>query len=93
MKIDITHIAKLANLPLTDEERTLYSGQLSSILDYIARLNELNTTEIEETSQVTGLTNVLRDDKALPSLSQEDATSGSQSDKGQFKVKGIFDNE
>lgn len=94
MKIDITHVAKLANLTLTDEEKSTYSDQLSSVLDYIARLNEVDTKNIEETSQVTGLTNITREDKAYPSLPQNEATSQAQtSHNGFIAVKGIFENE
>lgn len=94
MKIDITHVAKLANLPLSDEEKEKYTKQLSEVLDYIAKLNELDTTNIEETSQVTGLTNITREDTTLPSLPQEDALSQAKNKfNGLFAVKGIFENE
>ncbi len=94
MKIDITHVAKLANLTLSDEEKTIYSGQLSSVLDYIARLNEVDTKNIEETSQVTGLTNITREDTTHPSFPQNEAISQAQtSHDGLIAVKGIFENE
>lgn len=92
MKININHLAKLANLPLTDEEKEKFVGQLSSILDYFTKLNELDTSKTEPTSQVTGLENVTREDKAQPSLSQEDALANTKSKhNGLFKVSAILD--
>lgn len=94
MKIDITHVAKLANLKIAKEDETKFHNQLSSILDYIARLNEVDTKDVEETSQVTGLENILREDNALPSLPQKEAVSQAKHNyKGFFAVKGVFENE
>lgn len=104
MKIDVKHVAKLANLPLTEEETEKFGDQLSSILDYVEQLKKVDTTGVEETSQVTGLENILRTDKTGPSLSQEEALqnteptrNASQSDaggatyNGHFKVKAILE--
>ncbi len=55
-------IARLANLPLQDKQLVKFSSQLSSVLEYISKIQELDTTGVEETSQVTGLTNVFRED-------------------------------
>jgi aspartyl-tRNA(Asn)/glutamyl-tRNA(Gln) amidotransferase subunit C len=60
---EIKHIANLARLELTEEELEKYGGQLSDILDYIDQLKEVNTIGVEPTAQVTGLKNVLREDK------------------------------
>ena len=74
MKIDVKHIAQLANLTLTDEEIPKFEKQLSDILTYIETLNKLDTEQVEPTYQVTGLTNVLREDSnPQKSLSQEEA--------------------
>lgn len=94
MKINIHHVAKLANLKLSSDEETKFATQLSSVLDYINKLNELNTSNVEPTSQVTGLENVMREDKAAPSLPQLEALSQAKhTHNGMFAVKGIFDNE
>ena len=91
MKIDVPHVAKLANLKLSETQIKTLEKQLQSILDYIDKLKEVNTSKVEETSQVTGLENVTRNDEAKPSLSQEEALSNSKSThNGLFKVKGIF---
>ena len=94
MKFDIFHVAKLANLPLTDEEKKKFEKQLEETISYIQNLNEVDATGIEPTSQVTGLENVTRDDIVKPSLSQEDALKNAKSThNGFFKVKGILGNE
>ncbi|MBI3956431.1 MAG: Asp-tRNA(Asn)/Glu-tRNA(Gln) amidotransferase subunit GatC [Candidatus Kerfeldbacteria bacterium] len=59
---DVEHIATLARLLLTPDEVTRFSGQLSSILDYVAKLNELPTDGVEPTRQVTDHVNGTRSD-------------------------------
>ncbi len=91
-KKEVLHIAKLANLDLTNEESVKLQKQLSQTLDYVDILNELNTAKIKITSQTTGSSNVLREDIVKPSLTQAQALSNSK-DKhdGYFKVKSIFE--
>lgn len=92
MKIDVKHVAKLANLTLKDTDAEKFEGQLSSILDYIKKLQEVDTSSVEETSQVTGLENVEREDKAQPSLTQEEVLSNTKDKQnGMFKVKAILE--
>ena len=67
-KENIEHIASLARLSLTEEEKDLFGSQLSSILDYMEKLNELDTTDVEPTSHVLPLSNVMRDDVPGPSI-------------------------
>lgn len=62
-KDEIQHIAKLARLDLTEAELEKYNGQLSAVLNYIDQLKEVEVKGVEPTAQVTGLENVLRDDK------------------------------
>lgn len=102
MKIDVKHVAKLANLPLTPEEEEKYSEQLSKILDYIEQLNEVDTlrqgsgqaSEVEPTFNVTGQSNVMREDETAGCLSQEEALSNAPKKKnGMFETKGVFEEE
>jgi aspartyl-tRNA(Asn)/glutamyl-tRNA(Gln) amidotransferase subunit C len=94
MKINIPHIAKLANLPLNAQEIKNIEPQLISTLAYIDQLNEVNTQDIEPTSQVTGMENVLREDIPSESLTQEKVLSNTKAvTKGFFRVKGVFENE
>jgi len=71
-KEEIEHIAVLARLSLPEEEKELFGSQLSSILDYMEKLNELDTKGIEPTSHVLTLSNVMRDDIPRPSIPKED---------------------
>lgn len=92
MKIDVPHVAKLANLPLKPEEKEKFEKQLSEILNYIEKLKEVDTKNVQTTSQVTGLENVTREDEATPSLTQEEVLSNSKSiHNGLFKVKAILE--
>lgn len=92
MKLNISHIAKLANLPLTDKEQKKFEKQLGETVEYIDHLNEINTNGVLPTNNVTGLTNVLREDKAQSSLSQEEALRNTKSKhNGLFKVSAIFE--
>ncbi len=60
---EVRHIAKLAKLKLDDQEVTKFTDQLGSILDFFGQLQEVDTENVEETSQVTGLRNVTRTDE------------------------------
>lgn len=59
---DVARLAGLARLELSTEERQRFSQQLPAILAYVSQLQTLDLDGIEETAQVTGLENVLRDD-------------------------------
>ena len=92
-KKDVLHVAKLSNLKLSDSEIKKFTPQLSKIVEFIGNLNEVDTKNIEATSQTTGLTNVLRDDIVKPeiSLSQDQALSGTdKTHNGYFKVSAIL---
>ena len=68
---DVEHVAALARLGLTDEEKVRMAEQLSSILDHISALNRLDTSTIPPTAQVIELANVMRTDEVRPSLPRE----------------------
>jgi aspartyl-tRNA(Asn)/glutamyl-tRNA(Gln) amidotransferase subunit C len=92
MKIDVTHIAKLANLPLDTSEKQKFEKQLSEILTYVEKLKEVDTKNIEIASQVTGLENITRKDESKPSLTQEEALFNTKSQhSGSFKVKVVLE--
>jgi len=73
MKISVEYISKLAKLSLSGEEDATFSAQLQGVLSYMEKLNELDTKDIEPTSHVVSLSNVMRDDVRRDSLSREDA--------------------
>lgn len=92
MKIDIAHFGKLANLPLKPEEKKDFVKQLSAILGHFEKLSKLPTDKVEETSQVTGLTNVSRPDEVTESLSQKEALSNAKNtNNGSFVVPVILE--
>jgi aspartyl-tRNA(Asn)/glutamyl-tRNA(Gln) amidotransferase subunit C len=73
MKIDVEHIAHLARLSLTSDERETFGAQLSGILTYVEKLKELDTDGVEPTSHVLTIGNVMREDVTRPSLSKDEA--------------------
>jgi aspartyl-tRNA(Asn)/glutamyl-tRNA(Gln) amidotransferase subunit C len=73
MRIDVEHIAHLARLSLTGEEREKFGAQLSGILTYVEKLKELDTAGVEPTSHVLTIGNVMREDVTRPSLSRDEA--------------------
>lgn len=84
IKDEIEHVARLARIALTDEEKDLFGSQLVSILRYIEKLNEIDTTGIEPTSHVLSLSNVMRDDVVEQSLSREEALANAPARTEQF---------
>ncbi len=89
---EVEHIAKLARLELTDEQKTLYRGQLSAILDYMAKLRELDTKDVPPTAG-GGLTQmILREDESHPSLSTDVLLKNApKSEDDQFKIPPVFE--
>jgi aspartyl-tRNA(Asn)/glutamyl-tRNA(Gln) amidotransferase subunit C len=67
----VLHVARLARLRLGEEEVERMSAELSTILDHIEKIGELDLENVEPTSHVIGLENVLRDDEPRPSWSRE----------------------
>ncbi|MBF8250095.1 MAG: glutamyl-tRNA amidotransferase [Candidatus Levybacteria bacterium] len=92
MKINVKHVAKLANLPLKPGEEEKFEKQLSEILTYVEKLKEVDTENVDPTSQVTGLENIIRNDECKPSLTQEEALSNVKSQHNGFiKVPAILE--
>src|SRR5437016_5837034 len=92
---DVSHVADLANLDLTPEERTRMLRNLNSILDYIDTLNELDTANVAPLAQITagnenhkgGFAYSRRDDTSAPSLPHAAALQNApDADKDFFKV-------
>jgi aspartyl-tRNA(Asn)/glutamyl-tRNA(Gln) amidotransferase subunit C len=83
----VLHVAKLARLALSEEEVELYGAELSKVLGYIEKIEELDLDQVEPTSHVVPLENVLRADEPRPSLDREVAL-GSAPDPadGGFRV-------
>mgnify|MGYP006262705765 CR=1 FL=1 len=89
---EVRHVAELAKLKLTDDEVALFSEQLSQILEYAERLQEIDTSAVPPTPYVLPVENVMRDDIPEPSLSNADALANApDSDDGFFRVRAVFD--
>lgn len=91
-KEEVEHIATLARLDLTDDQKTLYRQQLSAILDYMAKLRQLDTKDVPPTSG-GGLSQMpLRADEIRPGLSTDALLKNApQSEGDQFKIPPVFE--
>jgi aspartyl-tRNA(Asn)/glutamyl-tRNA(Gln) amidotransferase subunit C len=69
----VLHVAKLARLRLADDEVDRMADELSTILEHVETMNELDLEGVEPTSHVVDLTNVLREDEPRPSLDRDRA--------------------
>ena len=81
---DVRHIAALAAMRLEDEEVEAMRGQLSDILGYFARLQEIDTAGLEPTSHTTDANSVMREDVALDAMSRDDVLSNAPDPDGEF---------
>ena len=94
-KIDqaqVRKVARLSRLDLTDAEVEEFTGQLSAILDYVEKMNELNTDNVEPLAHCLPISNVFREDCVKESLGTERAlTNAPQRDGEFFKVPKIMD--
>ena len=89
---EVEHVAKLGRLELTEQEKASLTDQLSNILTYVEKLNELDTKGIEPTSHVLDISNVMREDVAHESLTQEKALSNApEKAAGHYKVPKIIE--
>lgn len=90
----IQHVALLARLGLTAQERDRLRAQLSTILAHIDQLNELELATIPPTAQVIPLDPVLRDDVVRPSLTVEQVLANApRGEDGFLKVRAILEQE
>jgi aspartyl-tRNA(Asn)/glutamyl-tRNA(Gln) amidotransferase subunit C len=91
-KEEVEHIANLARLELSTAEKEIYREQLSAILDYIARLQNLDTSGIPPTSSVLPPRTVLRKDETRPGLKAQELLRNAQEvDADQFRVPPVLE--
>ena len=89
---EVEHVANLARLQLTEEEAERYTKDLNAILEFAAKLNELDTSNIAPTSHATDVKNVMREDVNRPSLPHEEVLKNAPDhEEGQFKVPAVFE--
>ncbi len=89
---DVEYAAKLAKLDLSEEEKKSMTSQLRDVLRYMAKLNELNTDDVEPTAHVLPIKNVWRPDKREPSLSRENVLKiAPKAHEGQVRVPRVVE--
>jgi aspartyl-tRNA(Asn)/glutamyl-tRNA(Gln) amidotransferase subunit C len=89
---EVRHIAHLARLRLTAEEESRYAEQLSAVLDYAARLQELDTTQISPTASVSPFNAPLRPDESRPSPPRERILANApEQEEGMFRVPPVLE--
>ncbi len=90
-KQDVEHVAKLARIKISETEKEIYSAQLSSILEYINKLNEVETDKISAATHMSGLKNVMRADKAAECNIQKDLIEAApEYENNMIKVKAVL---
>jgi aspartyl-tRNA(Asn)/glutamyl-tRNA(Gln) amidotransferase subunit C len=88
----VDHVARLARLALSDQERERMQVELTQILDHAARIQALDLDGVEPTSHALPLSNVMRSDDVTPSLNQEEALANApEVEDGRFKVPRILE--
>jgi aspartyl-tRNA(Asn)/glutamyl-tRNA(Gln) amidotransferase subunit C len=94
---DVRHVAELAHLDLTDDEVRKFQPQLDAILEYVQKLNALDTSDVEPMAQVIepGSANLsFRADEVRPSLPQDAALANApEPGPGFFKVPSVIERE
>ena len=91
-KEQVKHVANLAKLTIKEEEIEKLTKQLDSIITYAEQLNELDTENVEPTTHVSHMKNVLREDKASKGLPREEVLKNAPDHQdGQIRVPGIME--
>jgi aspartyl-tRNA(Asn)/glutamyl-tRNA(Gln) amidotransferase subunit C len=94
VEIDIDHVARLARLELTAEEKERLRAQLGLILEHAAKVGEVATADVPPTAYAIPRSNVLRPDERTPSLSVEDVLANApEREDDRFKVPRIAEVE
>ena len=89
---DVEHVAKLARLELTEEEKQKYTHQLGELLEYFEQLNEVDTTAVEPMSQAIPLVNVMREDIPHEPFDREKIIANAPlEENGYFRVPKILE--
>jgi len=89
---EVEHIAELAKLGLSPQEKQAFQEQLSAILDYFSRLQELDTEAIPPTATVLPIHSVMRPDEPEPSMPREDVLANApHAEEGCFRVWTVLE--
>jgi aspartyl-tRNA(Asn)/glutamyl-tRNA(Gln) amidotransferase subunit C len=91
---DVANLARLARIEMTDEELENLTTEFGVILNAVARVQEVATTDVPSTSHPLPLKNIFRSDVVVPSLTPEEALSGAPaSEEPRFRVPQILGEE
>jgi aspartyl-tRNA(Asn)/glutamyl-tRNA(Gln) amidotransferase subunit C len=89
---EVEHVAKLARLDLTEEEKNKFVDQIGKLLDYFNQLKEINTESIEPMAHPVQAVNVVREDIIVESCGRDEILKNApQEEDGYFKVPKIID--
>ncbi len=89
---DVDHIAKLARLDLTEDEKETYQKSLTSILEFADKLNDLDLDDVPPTAHAVAQQNVIRKDEVNSSLAVDRAlANAAKSQDDQFAIQAVFD--
>jgi len=89
---EVKHIANLARLHFTDEEVEKLTGEMNKILDYVDKLHEIDTTDVEPLKHITDMNTALRTDETKEQLSHEEALKNApNADSDYFRVPRVLE--
>ncbi len=88
---EILHVSRLARLELSEAELEKFTGQLGNILDYISKLNEIDTSDVPPTAHVLELTNVFREDAITDSPVENLDQMAPSFFEGHFRVPKVIE--
>ncbi len=87
---DVEHVAKLARLEFTEEEKELYTKQLGDVLKYVDQMNEVDTSNVKPMSHAIDFVNVMREDKVVYEHTKEELMANApEEENGFFRVPKI----
>lgn len=89
---DVRHVAQLARLDFSDDEERRMAEEMSQILDYVEKLDELDTSGVPPMAHVLDVTNVFRADEIKARIDQEQALEPApETDDGHFQVPQVIE--
>ena len=81
---DVEHVARLARLELTDEEKEMFTHQLGDVLEHVERMNEVNTDGVEPMNHPIDFYNVTREDVKIYENTREELMQNAPDIEGEF---------
>lgn len=90
---EVEHVAKLSRIKLSKDEVKKFGEQLSSILEFVEKLNEVDTKNANASTSINGISNVWREDEVVPSeIDRKDFLKNAADNKDGFiKTKAVFE--